>query len=452
VAVENRRPGTRAWRLGRTGAPSRIEGYADRTAVDPGERFGLYVTTTAPRWQVTAYRIGYYGATGARQVWRSGWQRGTQQPAAVTSAGTRTVRAPWHRSLLVRATGWPPGAYLLKLHSSEGYERYVPIMVHSATFTNAVVIMSEYLMFQAYNDWGGRSLYTGPGGYAGRSYAVSFDRPYQDTGAEKFTSFELPLIYRAERLGLPLAYLTDIDVDTHPWWIAHARALISPGHDEYWTMNERNAVLAARDHGANVAFFGANAEYWQVRLGNTPLGNRRLVICYKTSPGLDPRRGTQLATTLWRQLPRPLPERLLIGLMYACFPAEGAFTVTTPTFWAYAGTGARAGTRYPGLIGPEIDHVVAAAGTPRPIQVIGHSKSTCGYSDAAYYTAKSRAGVFATGTMRWVIAMGAGGSNHGVDAATVKFVQTVTDNVLRAFAAGPAGLAHPAVDNLRLYG
>jgi len=83
--------------------------------------------------------------------------------------------------------------------------------------------------------------------------------------------------------------------------------------------------------------------------------------------------------------------------------------------------------------------------------VLAHSPLTCGgvagYADSAYYTVGSGAGVFAAGTMRWVCAM-TRTCGHGVGAGAQRFVTTATTNLLRAFAAGPAGLAHPARDNL----
>ncbi|GDY53869.1 hypothetical protein SVIO_044920 [Streptomyces violaceusniger] len=66
----------------------------------------------------------------------------------------------------------------------------------------------------------------------------------------------------------------------------------------------------------------------------------------------------------------------------------------------------------------------------------------------------SGAGVFASGTMRWVEALMAGtrdnGRDHRMDARTGAFVTRVTENLLRAFAAGPAGRDKPRPeDNVR---
>ncbi len=126
--------------------------------------------------------------------------------------------------------------------------------------------------------------------------------------------------------------------------------------------------------------------------------------------------------------------------------------VYDPSSWIFAGTGARRGESFPGLVGPEYDRLDPSVPFPRPIQVLAHSPLTCDgfstFSDSAYYTAASGAGVFASGTMRWVCAIRGPACGHGVNLAAERFVDRATENLLRAFAAGPAGRAHPAQDNL----
>lgn len=62
-----------------------------------------------------------------------------------------------------------------------------------------------------------------------------------------------------------------------------------------------------------------------------------------------------------------------------------------------------------------------------------------------YYVARSGAGVFASGTEDWICALPetAGCPAH-VQPAVRRAIQVVTANILTAFAAGPAGRAHPA--------
>lgn len=449
--AENSRPGTSAWRVRKAGAEHAVEGFADHVSVLPGESFRLFVSTTAPGYTVTAFRMGWYAGRQARAVWTSPHQAGERQAAAKTTGKTHTVTAPWRPSLTVATNGWPAGSYLLRLDADSGAQRFVPITVRSPDTAGKVVLLNATTTWQAYNMWGGRDLYKGPGGFDGRSRAVSFDRPYDGNGAVKFLAFEQPAIALAERTGLPLAYETDNDLDRNPHLLDGARALITLGHDEYWSAAMRNEATRARDAGVNLAFLGANAVNRHVRFEPTALGADRLVVCYKSADE-DPIKNPAEKTQDWRLSPDPRPENALIGIEYVCFPADGAWTVRRPGDWLFAGTGARTGERFPGLIGPEADALTKDGPAPRPIEVLAHSTITCGTytttSDATYYTAGSGAGVFASGTMRWVCAMRGSACGHGVTAKAAVFVSRVTENMLRAFAAGPAGRTHPAHDDL----
>jgi len=84
---------------------------------------------------------------------------------------------------------------------------------------------------------------------------------------------------------------------------------------------------------------------------------------------------------------------------------------------------------------------------------VSHSPLTCrgvnSYSDSAYYTHSSGAGVFNAGTMRWVGAFEPWNyTEFGVNRRGGNFVKRVSANLLRGFADGPAAGKHPAQDNL----
>ena len=317
-----------------------------------------------------------------------------------------------------------------------------------------MVIVNAVTTWQAYNAWGGASLYHGSeggGDAAGRARAVSFDRPYDGDGAGDFVGNELPLIALAEKLQLPLAYLTDIDIHAHPELLAGARAVITLGHDEYWSAAMRSAVTEARDQGVNVAFLGANALFRHIRLARTTFGPDRLEIAYKVAAE-DPLRHTNPddVTTNWREPPVGRPESDLTGVLYECNPVKADMVITNAQNWLFADAKVQNGLRLPGLVGAEYDRVNPGAPVPRPIEVLAHSPVKCrgiaSFSDAAYYTTVSGAGVFASGTSAWVAALSACQPTECT--LTGRVVTAVTSTLLRAFAAGPAGRAHPAIDNL----
>jgi hypothetical protein len=452
---EGRLDGTNDWHLGRIGAPEAVEGFTDKTDVAPGEPFTLYISSTAKLVDIEALRMGSYQRGHARRVWSKRGVRVHRQSPATLQAKTHMITAEWERTVTVPTAGWPEGAYLLRLSCADG-RRYVPMIVRSEDASGRILLVHATSTWAAYNLWGERNLYQGPGGeddYSNRSRIVSFNRPYNKRGAEKFLAFERPVVELAERLRLPLAYTTSAHVHDNPQLLMNASAVISLGHDEYWTPQMRSNVTAARDAGVNLAFLGANACFRRIRFEKGGGGDHRHVVCYKTDWRNDPMHGVDdaLVTNDFRQHPKPNPECSLTGTYYEANPVEGAYQVLTPGSWLYAGTGAKKGSKYPGLIGPEYDRVNPVVKLPRPMQVLSHSpvrcKHTNTYSDSAYYTTGSGAGVFSAGTMNWTRALFPV-STRGFSPKTSAFVEQVTTNLFHAFKAGPAAGRFPAVDNL----
>jgi hypothetical protein len=451
VTVENRRRGTSGWRITHEGRREAIQGWADHVSANAGERVRLYVSTTAPRFRVEAYRMGWYGGLGARLVWRSGPLPGRRQPPPALTAATNMVATHWRPSLrLTVGADWPPGDYLLKLVAASG-QRYVPLTVRDDTSRAALAVMNAVTTWQAYNLWGGRNLYVGPdGSLETRSRVASFDRPYYASGAGEFLGNEYPLVRLVERLGLDVTYWTDLDLHQHPGRLLAHRALISLGHDEYWSTRMRRGVEAARAGGVNLAFLGANAVYRHIRLQPSPSGSDREEVNYKPwSIGDDPawRTDPLEVTTDWRRPPLNDPESRLLGAQYQCNPTFAAGVVVRPSSWLFAGAGVRAGTRLPGLVGDEYDRVQPGAPRPPGVQVLLHSPVHCrgaSFADTTWYTAHSGAGVFDAGTSSWVCQLDQACAEHRRSVVTARVVRAVTVNLLRRFAAGRPGAHLPA--------
>jgi hypothetical protein len=435
-------------------AEGRIEAYTTVSSGTPGTQLGLKVSTSAATYRVTAYRIGAYRGGWGTEVWQSRSRRGTlQRNAILEPAETRTVVAPWRRSLTIDTTGWTPGYYVLKLRTGSGFDTLVPYVVSSESAEGTVALVAPITTWQAYNAWGGYSLYQGPAGDR-RSWAVSFDRPYNGaTGANDYRTAALPVVVRAEGLGIPLSYFTNVDLHRQPGVLSGAHGYVSMGHDEYWTPTMRRAVTDARDAGTNLAFLGANTMYWRIRLTPRATGPARVVVGYRDDAHLDPLRTKRPgeATARFRDAPAPRPEHELIGMQYECYPVDVDYVVVSPKWWGFAGTGFRYGDRAPGLVGPEADRVYPDRQLPRPLQVLSHTPYDCrGATTSAqsvYYTTPSGSGVFTAGTLRWGCAM-IDSCERPLGDRTRRFVQTVTGNVLREFATGPVGRKHPAKENL----
>lgn len=470
VRAENSLPGAAGWQAGiDPGTDHGIEGYADQVEVESGQSFRLFVSTVAPDFTATAFRVGYYDGADARQVWKSQVLPGRVQARPDFQAQVNTVSTRWQPSATVDTTGWPEGSYLVRLDAvgapagAVKGSRYVPVTVRSPSTDGRVVLINAVTTWQAYNLYGGYDLYQGGNGqYGTRSRIVSFDRPYDTTGADRFQNYEQSAVEFAEKTaaakGFQLAYATDVDLDSNPALFKGARAIITLGHDEYWSTRMRDTATQARDQGTNIAFLGANAVFRHIRFADSPLGKNRVEIDYKDAEE-DPVHVSDPAeaTSDWRDAPDPRPENVLTGVYYECNPANADYVVFDPANWLLAGTGVHKGQHIKGLVGVEYDRVVSGPTTPRPIETLSHSPISCRdhrntFSDSAYYTVPSSAGVFAVGTMRWDCALGVGGCSSFLDGGSYAFAQRVTENMLVAFAAGPAGVVHPATDNLGVLG
>jgi hypothetical protein len=458
AVAENSLPGDPNWQITSVGGLYDMVGYVGETSVLQGQPVTLYASTTARSFTVKVFRLGYYGGAQARLVYTSPTVKGLQQASPTVSNGTKTVAAAWGPSVTLPTDDWPAGAYLLRMDAETGAQRYVPMTVRSPATAGKVVIKASTATWQAYNTWWGYDLYNGPAGiadYDNRSLVVSMDRPFDGNGAVMFLAHEQPFIAVAERLGVPLAYVSSVEIDNDPQLLKGAAALFSLGHDEYWTPTERANVTAARDAGVNVAFMGANCCFRRIRLQNSPLGTQREVVCYKTSYTQDPMYGVDnaIVTNDYREPPEPDPESSMTGTLYESNPTNADYVVAAPDSWIFAGTGVQQGSSFPGLVGIEYDRVNPDAQVQRPIQIIAHSPLTCrgvnSYSDSAYYTAASGAGVFNAGTMRFIGALDwQDYQEFGVTQAGATLVQQVCENLLHAFADGPAAARYPANDNL----
>jgi hypothetical protein len=456
VQAENAKPGTAAWRAVNVAMNGEIEGYASSVSITPGQAVTLFVSTIAPAFHVEAYRMGYYQGLGGRLIWTSPETPGARQARPTVTYGTNMVEAHWSPSLTVQTDStWPEGDYLFKLVSSTGRQSYVALTLRNDASTATFVVMNAVTTWQAYNLWGGYDLYEGVDGrgsdFSHRSRVVSFDRPYKiGFGSGDFLGNEQPFVSLVESLGLDVTYVTNVDVDEHPNLLLHHRAAFSMGHDEYYSLSMRQGLENARDNGVNLAFMGANAVFRHIRFAPSTNGPDRHEIDYK-SASEDPLYGHDNAdvTVDWRDPPTNDPESKLIGDYYQCNPVKADLVVADPSNWLFAGTGLQNGQHLADVVGSEYDKYDASAPGPDNVEVLTHSPLRCqgkaDFSDATYYSAPSGAGVFASGTIAWIAHLDPT-CPPGTSCPGPALIR-ITQNLLAAFGAGPAGRVHPSVAN-----
>ncbi|MDA8278358.1 MAG: hypothetical protein M0Z45_09235 [Actinomycetota bacterium] len=457
IQHENSLPGTSQWKISNAGAPGDIEGFASSTYAQIGDNLRLFVSTIAPTFQVQAFRMGWYQGKLGRLIWTSSTISGVVQPRCLITYTTNTTSCTnWQVSTAIKINStFVPGDYLLKLVASTGPQQYIPLQVVDPNSNAAIVVDNAVTTWQAYNAYGGYSLYHGPANAnSDRATKVSFDRPYSyyfGLGSGDFLGNELPLVALVEKLGLNVTYVNSIYLDLHPSLTLNHNAFVSLGHDEYYSPTMRNALQNSISQGHSILFLGANAIFRRIRLEPSPLGPDRIEVNYRIA-SLDPLYGKNnaLVTTNWPSPPDPQDESSLTGLQYQCNPVNAPMVVVNPNSWIFAGTLARFGTTIPHLIGSEFDQYLPYAPHPSNVEILSHSPLLCRnvpyFSDMVYYSTPSGGGVFSTGTNYWVVTL-QGGCPPFAGECPDPFTDQVTTNVLEAFGSGGVGYSHPSVPN-----
>lgn len=328
VACENTQPGTPNWQVN-SDDPT-IAGFTTDISATPGGTVQFKVNTNASSYQINIFRLGYYQGIGARQVATLNVNTRTNQPAcdvdpttAMTDCGNWAVTATWN----VPSTA-VSGLYYAVLHRNDtGGENEMAFVLRNDSSHSDILFQTSDETWEAYNSYGGNSLYTGTGpGANGASYAVSYNRPLSGEGDENFIfNAEVPMVYFMEQNGYDVSYTTDVDSARNGALIKNHKVFMSVGHDEYWSNEQRANVQAALDAGVNAAFMTGNDTFWKTRWGNSVDGSNtawRSVICYKetlASAKIDP---TSTWTGSWRD-PRfsppsdgGRPEDAMIGQMF----------------------------------------------------------------------------------------------------------------------------------------
>ncbi len=462
IQAENAKPGDADWPLTVLADNPTVQGYASQTSVNRGETIRFFVSSAAPSYTMTIYRMGWYGGAGARKM-LSVTLPGTQQPVPAPDPVTGLIDANWPESYRVTIpqssdkTDWATGVYLAKLTPSSGSESYIIFVVRDDSATSTYTFQQAVTTYEAYNGWGGKSLYPF-NSTNGQARKVSFNRPYKgqgyaDWGAGFFLQWEIYFLHFLEREGYDVSYITNLDVHANAGQLQRHKALLIAGHDEYWTYQMRAGVQAAQAQGVHIGFFSSNQTYWQIRLEASAAGDaNRTIVGYKeAAQSEDPfaldgdPSNDKFITARYRDLkpifgvddPVARPENALVGVMYHGDPFTGDIVVSDPTNWAYSGTGVVAGTRFTGLLGYETDAIFDNGYSPSGLQKIAESPDPWGSAHAATYTTSRGSIVFAAGSMQWSWGL----DNYGYRNLENDAVKQTTRNVLARFAIAPPTLA-----------
>ena len=216
------------------------------------------------------------------------------------------------------------GVYIAKLVREDGTqgENQIPFIVRDDASHSDIVLQTSDTTWQAYNDWGGASLYTNTlGTGANRAYAVSYNRPLNTTAFNSLFGVDYAAIRFLESNGYDVSYTAGVDTARSGSNLLQHKLFLSEGHDEYWSADQRANVEAARDAGVNLAFWGGNDVYWETRWGpslDSTSDAYRTLITYKESKGdaVDPSPQWTGAWVDWRAPTGANPQNALTGSLF----------------------------------------------------------------------------------------------------------------------------------------
>ncbi len=310
IVAENQLPGTpqSVWAIQGSGDPT-IQGFADNISVNVGQTINFKIDDTAhAAYHVDIYRMGYYQGNGARLITTisSSQTLDTVQPAALVQASTGLVDAGnWSvsASWAVPTTAVSGIYFADVVRNDTGGTSQIFWIVRNDGSHSSVLFQTSDATWEAYNQWGGSSVYVGNSTASndGRAYAVSYNRPFDNMdnpgglGTYDFVwHSEFPMVQWLEQNGYDVTYFTDVDADRFGSLIQNHQIYLSVGHDEYWSANQRANVEAALGKGVNLGFFSGNEVFWETRYGASIDGANipyRTLICYKdtlSEQQLDP--------------------------------------------------------------------------------------------------------------------------------------------------------------------
>ncbi len=437
-----------------------IEGYAGQTSVAQGEALPVHVSTSAAKFEIEVARLGATRAV----VWKQADLPGQVQPVPENASAYGCL---WAESLRVPVgAAWTSGYYEITLRAADAGGKwthrgrrtaessaYFIVRAAQPGSTSKVLLQLATNTYNAYNNWGGFSVYAYSGLAKNQGNRVSFDRP----PASQFPKWELPFVKWAEAQGYVLEYAANDDLEFRPELLDQYKLVLSVGHDEYWSTPMRDSLEAWIGKGGNVAFFSGNTCCWQVRSED----KGRAFSCFKQHYHVDPVYQTQEFKTLstaWSHhlLKRPENELTGVGFLWGGYhrshgqfmDGEASFIVHRPEHWVFEGSGLKRDERFGGkdtIVGYECDGCELTwrdglpfpthnDGTPKTFEVLGtcparwhpddaewYEKWEIGRTGAACMGLYTRGGtVFTAGTTDW---------SHGLMGGD-QSVERITRNVL----------------------
>ena len=391
--------------------PLFVEGYTSQLSYAPGDEVALCVSSTAPKYAVEIARVGAKREVLLAKKDIEGKEHPVPENCSSHGCG-------WPASFKFKIPAeWKSGYYTIALSAEDrggqfvqrgrrtaASEAFFVVRAAEPGKTSKTLIQLCTNTYNAYNNWGGHSLY----GFHARAklqgHRVSFDRP----PSSQFNNWEQPFVAWAENNDYTLEYAVNSDLEFRPELLAAYKLVLSVGHDEYWSSPMRDNLEAFIAKGGNVCFFSGNTCCWQVRSED----DGRALTSWKQWYNMDPVFQTsdhRLLSTAWSHHLVGRPENTLTGVGFLWggyhrshgqfMNGPAAFTVHRPEHWVFAGTNLNRDDQFGGkdtIVGYECDGCEFALvngqptptgsdGTPKDFLILGTCPARWHPDDAFWY-------------------------------------------------------------------
>ena len=374
-----------------------LEAYAWPQGVAPGEPFALKISSDHSKVDIEVAREG----VSREVVYRADAVAVSLQtvPDDAAANGCR-----WEDTVTITLpAGARSGYYSITTTAGEDRSDAFVVVRPGAGEPAPILLVLSTTTWNAYNDWGGSSLYTG-------GTRVSFDRPLAPgflvkpeparrkmqpepdreglwffewaeplglsvwSGGAGWWNWERVFVRWAESNGYTVDVAISQDLEQHPevldgHRLTRASATTSTGRGACATPS--TAFVAG---GGNAMILSGNTCFWQVRFED----DHRAMTCFKYRADEDPVAGTadeRFLSGVWSDRRIGRPETSTIGLTFThggysryglgVPRASGAFTVHRPDHWAFDGTDLRYGDALglaDTIVAYEVDGVELTAG------------------------------------------------------------------------------------------
>lgn len=370
-----------------------IEAYCGRLSYPPGSTVNLHVSTHSSAYDVDVTRWG----AAMVSVWSESSLPGTFTPPP-HDADSQGCAWPVSVEIPIDES-WSSGFYLVTVTALEARDgrgvAHAGFVVTAGKAKKKSLLVLATNTWNAYNTWGGCSLYTGGSevsfrrpfarGFLSRPVVERDDRKSRparwgevpDTegliyeqyrndhgysaaiGSSGWFTFERRFVEWAEGTGYVFDYAVSSDLDDIAALDGY-ETMISVGHDEYVSRPQRTTIERHVEGGGHLVSLSGNSMFWQVRLeaataaGRTDSDDGQAVMvghkysAHETDPVVA-RGHPELMTGMWCDPLVGEPEWRLLGggsafglyhrFGHAVAQGSGGFTVYRYRHWLFDGTG-----------------------------------------------------------------------------------------------------------------